>query len=55
MESRKALKRLWRLLRDPKLNTSQAIELIREELGGQEEVDLVVDYIESSERGVILG
>lgn len=55
VESRKALKRLWRLLRDPKLNTSQAIECIRDELGGQEEVDLVVDYIESSERGVILG
>ena len=55
VESRKALKQLWRLLRDPKLNTSQAIERIREELGGQEEVDLVVEYIESSERGVILG
>jgi UDP-N-acetylglucosamine acyltransferase len=54
-ESRKALKRLWRLLRDPKLNTSQAIERIREELGGQEEVELVVRFIESSERGVILG
>lgn len=54
VESRKALKRLWRLLRDPKHNTSQALERIREELGGQEEVDLVVDFIESSERGVIL-
>jgi UDP-N-acetylglucosamine acyltransferase len=55
VESRKALKRLWRLLRDPKLNTSQAIERIRDELGGQDEVDLVINYIESSERGVILG
>jgi len=54
VESRKALKRAWRLLRDPKLNTSQAVERIREELGGVEEVDFVVEFIESSERGVIL-
>jgi len=54
-ESRKALKRLWRHLRDPKLNTSQALDRIREELGGQEEVELVLQFIESSERGVILG
>jgi UDP-N-acetylglucosamine acyltransferase len=53
-ESRKALKRLWRILRDPKLNTSQAVERIREELGGQEEVEVVLQFIESSERGVIL-
>jgi UDP-N-acetylglucosamine acyltransferase len=54
-ESRKALKGLWRILRDPKLNTSQAVERIREELGGQENVDLVLQFIESSERGVVLG
>jgi UDP-N-acetylglucosamine acyltransferase len=53
-ESRQALKRLWRLLRDPKLNTSQALERIREELGGQEEVEVVLQFIDSSERGVIL-
>jgi UDP-N-acetylglucosamine acyltransferase len=54
-ESRKALKQLWRILRDPKLNTSQALERSREELGGQEQVDFVVEFIENSERGVILG
>jgi UDP-N-acetylglucosamine acyltransferase len=54
-ESRKALKRLWRLLHDPKLNTSQAVERIRDELGGQDEVEVVLSFIESSERGVILG
>jgi len=54
-ESRKALKRLWRLLHNPKLNTSQAVERIREELGGQDEVDFVLEFMESSERGVILG
>jgi UDP-N-acetylglucosamine acyltransferase len=54
-ESRKALKKLWRTLRDPKLNTSQAVERIREELGGQEEVEVVLRFMDSSERGVILG
>lgn len=54
LESRTALKRLWRLLRDPKLNTSQAVERIRDELGGQEEVDVVLDFLDSSESGVIL-
>jgi acyl-[acyl carrier protein]--UDP-N-acetylglucosamine O-acyltransferase len=48
------LKRLWHILRDPKLNTSQAVEKIREELGDQEEVEVVLDFIESSNRGVIL-
>jgi UDP-N-acetylglucosamine acyltransferase len=54
-DSRKALKRLWRFLRDPKLNTSQAVDRIREELGGQPEVEVVLQFIDSSERGVILG
>jgi acyl-[acyl carrier protein]--UDP-N-acetylglucosamine O-acyltransferase len=48
------LKRLWHILRNPKLNTSQAVERIREELGGQEEVEVVLDFIDSSERGVVL-
>jgi len=55
VESRKTLKRLWRLLHDPKLNTSQAVERIREDLGGQEDVDFVLEFMDSSERGVILG
>ena len=54
-ESRRALKQLWRLLRDPKLTTTQAIEKAREELAGQKEVDLVLEFIDSSERGLILG
>ena len=54
-ERRQALKRLWRLLHSSKLNTSQAIEKAREELGGQQDVEFVLDFIESSERGVILG
>jgi UDP-N-acetylglucosamine acyltransferase len=54
-ESRKALKQLWRIIRSPKLNTSQAIEQIRGELGGVDEVDVVLHFIEGSERGFILG
>lgn len=55
VESRQSLRQLWKILRDPKLNTAQAVERIRSELGGQEEVDVVLDFIERSERGVILG
>lgn len=55
VESRKALKQLWRFLHSRKLTTTQALEKIREELGGQPEVDHVLEFIESSERGVILG
>jgi UDP-N-acetylglucosamine acyltransferase len=51
---RQALKALWRYLRSPKLNTSQAVEKARSELAGQEDVDLVLAFIEQSERGVIL-
>jgi UDP-N-acetylglucosamine acyltransferase len=54
-ERRKSLKDLWRILRNPKLNTSQALERIRDELGGQEDVEAVLQFIESSERGVVLG
>jgi len=54
-ERRQALRRLWRLLNSSKLNTSQAIEKAKEELAGQEDVDLVLQFIASSKRGVILG
>ncbi len=54
-ESRKALKKLWRYLHSPKLNASAALEKAKAELAGQEEVDLVIRFIESSKRGVILG
>ncbi|MEE4270697.1 MAG: acyl-ACP--UDP-N-acetylglucosamine O-acyltransferase [Thermoanaerobaculales bacterium] len=53
-ESRTALKRLWRLLRHSKMTTSEALARAREELAGQPEVDLVIDFIESSDRGVVL-
>jgi UDP-N-acetylglucosamine acyltransferase len=53
-ERRAALKRMWRHLHNRKLSTSNALELIRAELAGQPDVDMVVAFIESSHRGVIL-
>jgi UDP-N-acetylglucosamine acyltransferase len=53
-ERQEALRRMWRLLHSPKLNTTQAMERIRAELAGQEDVDLILAFIDSSERGVIL-
>jgi UDP-N-acetylglucosamine acyltransferase len=42
----------FRLLLAAKLNTSQAVEAIRQELHGWPEIDYLVEFIESSERGV---
>jgi UDP-N-acetylglucosamine acyltransferase len=53
-ESRKALKRLWRYLRSSKMTTTEAVAKAREELARHPEVAVVLDFIESSERGVIL-
>ncbi|HMO80586.1 MAG TPA: acyl-ACP--UDP-N-acetylglucosamine O-acyltransferase [Pyrinomonadaceae bacterium] len=49
-----ALRQAYRLLLSSKLNTTQAIERIREEIRGCKEVDLLVSFIESSKRGVVL-
>lgn len=49
----KQLNRAFHLLLSAKLNTTQAIEKIKEEITGCEEVDLLVDFIESSKRGVV--
>jgi len=53
-ESRTALKRLWRVLRNSKMTTTEAVAKANAELAGQPEVDLVLEFIESSNRGVIL-
>lgn len=42
----------FRLLLASKLNTSQAIEVIKRELSGWPEIDYLIAFIESSERGV---
>jgi len=54
-DRRAALKQAWRLLHSPKLNTTQALAVIREELGGQPDVAVLLDFIAGSKRGVILG
>jgi UDP-N-acetylglucosamine acyltransferase len=43
----------FKLLLSSKLNTSQALERIREESDGVAEVKLLIDFIENSQRGVI--
>lgn len=53
-ESRLALKRLWRKLRSKKMTTTEAVAEAKAELGGQPEVEVVLEFIESSKRGVIL-
>jgi len=53
-ERRNALKRLWRLLHNPKLPTAEAIDRARNELAGEPDVEAVLDFIATSKRGVIL-
>jgi UDP-N-acetylglucosamine acyltransferase len=43
----------FHLLLSAKLNTSQAIEKIKKEITDCKEVDLLIEFIESSERGVV--
>lgn len=49
----KRINHAFKLLLASKLNTTQALTAIKKELGGHSEVDYLVDFIESSERGVI--
>src|SRR6185436_15553108 len=42
----------FRLLLAARLNTTQAVEAIKKELSGQPEIDYLIQFIESSERGV---
>lgn len=53
-ERRAVLKRAWRLLHNPKLTTTEALERMVNELGGHGDVAYLVDFIRSSQRGVIL-
>jgi UDP-N-acetylglucosamine acyltransferase len=49
----KALHHAFHLLLSSRLNTSQALQAIREELKGSKEVEELVRFIETSKRGVI--
>ncbi len=53
-ETVRKLHHAYHLLLSAKLNTTQAIEKIREEISGCAEVDLLVEFIERSKRGVVL-
>jgi UDP-N-acetylglucosamine acyltransferase len=52
-ETVKSLHRAFHLLLSSKLNTSQAVDRIAEELKGSAEVDSLVEFIQTSNRGVI--
>jgi UDP-N-acetylglucosamine acyltransferase len=43
----------YKVLLASKLNTSQALEKLRADTGRGEDVDLLIEFIEASERGVI--
>lgn len=47
------LNHAFHLLLSSKLNTSQAVDRIREEISDCKEVDLLIDFIENSKRGVV--
>lgn len=52
-ETIEKLHRAYHLLLSAKLNTTQAVEKIREEIKDCREVDLLIEFIESSKRGVV--
>jgi UDP-N-acetylglucosamine acyltransferase len=53
-EAIRDLNHAYHLLLSAKLNTSQALERIKAEISGREEVDILVEFIETSKRGVVL-
>ena len=52
-ETIEKLHRAYHLLLSSKLNTTQAVERIREEIEDSPEVDYLVEFIETSQRGVV--
>jgi UDP-N-acetylglucosamine acyltransferase len=52
-ETIESLHHAYHLLLNSKLNTSQAVEKIRQEISGCAEVDYLMEFIESSTRGVV--
>jgi len=54
-ETRAVLKRVYAILFQSALNTSQAVERIRSEYGDRTEVRLILDFIAKSKRGLLPG
>ena len=52
-ETVKLLKEAFRIIYRSKYNTRQALEAIRKELPATEEITLLINFIEKSERGII--
>jgi UDP-N-acetylglucosamine acyltransferase len=52
-ETIERLSHVFHLLLSSKLNTTQAVEKIREEIVGSREVDLLVEFIGNAKRGVV--
>jgi UDP-N-acetylglucosamine acyltransferase len=52
-ETIEKLHHAYHLLLTAKLNTTQAVERIKEEINDCEEVDILVDFIETSKRGIV--
>jgi UDP-N-acetylglucosamine acyltransferase len=53
-EAIRDLNHAYHLLLSAKLNTTQALERIKVEISGRDEVDILVQFIETSKRGVVL-
>lgn len=52
-ETLENLQHAYRLLLSSKLNTTQAVEKIREEISDCKEVDILLNFIETSKRGIV--
>jgi UDP-N-acetylglucosamine acyltransferase len=52
-ESIKAIKEAFRLIYRSKLNTRQAIESVRKQIGPREEITQLIEFIEKSARGIV--
>jgi UDP-N-acetylglucosamine acyltransferase len=53
VERLEALRQAFRLLLRSKLNTSQAVSKMRERMGGSEDVQELIRFIETAERGIV--
>src|SRR6476659_9994232 len=52
-ETVKMVKEAFRIIYRSKYNTGQALDAIRQELQATDEIRLIIDFIENSERGII--
>jgi len=52
-ENRALIKKAYRLLFRSEYNTTQALEQVKNQLPQTEEIQYIVDFVESSERGII--